>query len=394
MDQLKKQISESFFNPVLYFLPLIVFIVGNNFWGLSTAWKVSFPVAIGMIIYVHFFYNRLLTWYIILAASYACIGLIYSLLQEYKLNTPFFYYADEVLFVLCMLSLLVFQKKLHRIARKTLHPRMPMTNNLDELVRVSRTLSITVSVFTILFLILQYKYHDINHHYIKTLNYIYLVSIMLIILYEIIRVSFIRNRLIKEDWIPIITKQGKIVGSELYLNKVFGERKYTHPVIRMHIIDDGKILLQRHNNENHSGYQLWDTPINTHVRIGESIQQALYREVKSMYGVELKNTVFLSNYSHENNVEFEYVFLFVTCKFPPINFSNNDLTTKWWTPKQIKENFESGIFTEEFKCEYKLLERGGVIFSAHCVCDCELKELVKKQKPGGANSELIPHIVN
>ena len=237
-----------------------------------------------------------------------------------------------------------------------------------------------VLFFTILFLVLGFKFNELNRRYIVYLNYIYFAVMLLIVLYETVRVLFIRKRLIKESWVPIVTKQGDVVGSELYLDRFFSKRKYMHPVIRMHIIDNGKILLQKYEGNDSTRFHMWDTAINNHVLVGESIQQALVRVSKLMYDVEFSKVVFLSNYSYENSMEFEYVFLFVTCNQPEINTSKeNNFTTKWWTPKQIKEEFESGIFTEEFKHEYKLLERGGLITSVHCVCDCELKEIFRKQ---------------
>lgn len=389
MEKLKKQISESFFNPILYFLPLMVFILGNNFFGLTLAWKISFPVAMLTIFYVYKYYNRLFIWYLILATSYLLIGFIYSIAQEYNVITPFFYYLDDVLFIFLTLNLLLFKGTFHKIARRTLHPRMPMSNNLDELFRATQSLLIVVAVFTFLFLLLEYKLDDVFHQNIRYLNYTYFGVISLLFIYETVRVLFIRGRLIKEDWVPIVSKHGEVIGSEPYLSRMFGECKYRHPVIRMHVIQDGKILMQKHpdNDKNHS--QMWDTAINSHVKVGESIQEALVKTVKTIFNAELKNTVFLSNYSYENNVELEYVFLFVTCCIPQNNISENkSIHTKWWTPKQIKENFNSGIFTDEFKHEYKLLERGGLIFSVHCVCDCELKELFRKQKLERINSQI------
>lgn len=389
MKQLKKQIGESFFNPILYFLPLLVFIVGDNFWGLDMAWKISFPVAMLTILFVYRFYNRLFVWYILLAACYVFIGLMYSLIIEYQIYTPFSFYTDDLLFIVLMLLLFFFRNTTHKIARKTLHPRMPMTNNLDELFRINGTLLVIVSFFTILFIVLELKFKDIHHPYINYVNYFYLVVMVFITLYETIRVLFIRSMLLKEDWVPIVSKQGKIIGTEPYLSRVLSEKKYMHPVVRMHIIQEGKLLLKKYADDDVTHSQMWDTAINNHVRVGESIQEALARTSKAVFNAEINNAIFLSNYSCENNVELEYVFLFVTCNIQQDNLSANDwLQFKWWTPKQIKENFNEGIFTEEFKQEYLLLERGGLISSIHCACDCELKEFYKKQKSNRFTSQV------
>ena len=59
MRSLKKQICESFFNPILYFLPTLVFIAADDFWGINNAWKISFPVAFALVFYVYFMYRRM-----------------------------------------------------------------------------------------------------------------------------------------------------------------------------------------------------------------------------------------------------------------------------------------------------------------------------------------------
>lgn len=49
---------------------------------------------------------------------------------------------------------------------------------------------------------------------------------------------------------------------------------------------------------------------------------------------------------------------------------------KWWTAKQIEENLESGIFTENFKTEFDLLKRSGLLESVQCECECTLKDVI------------------
>jgi len=58
MKKLRQQINESFFNPVLHFLPLIVFMVVYDFWGLNIAWSVSLPVTLLLFVYIFFLYRK------------------------------------------------------------------------------------------------------------------------------------------------------------------------------------------------------------------------------------------------------------------------------------------------------------------------------------------------
>lgn len=381
MKQLKKQINESFFNSILYFIPLLVFIVGSNFWSLNTTWKVSFPVGVILLFYIYFNFNRLFVWYLVLAGSYTSIGLIYSLLSYYHYDSPFYYYADDVFVILLLLGLLVYRTTVYKLAKKTLTTTMPMTNNMDELFRLTKRLLVIIATFTIIFLFFAAKYKTISDSHILTLNYVYLIVVILFSAFEIARVVFIRNRLLKENWVPIVSKQGVVIGKELCLSKVFDEKKYMHPIVRMYAVSGGKVLLQQTTSSRHTDKVIWDAPVDTYVHVGETIQEALNRDSLEKYGYNPENVVLLSNYSHECESELEYVYLFVGCIFKDNSKATKENTTlKWWTPRQILDNIDGGIFSEEFLQEYKILERSGLIYSIQCVCDCEIKDAVNHTK--------------
>jgi hypothetical protein len=53
--------------------------------------------------------------------------------------------------------------------------------------------------------------------------------------------------------------------------------------------------------------------------------------------------------------------------------------TKWWTQQQIEDNLDAGIFTENFKIEYDLLKRSGLLETGKCECSCKLKDTIYKQ---------------
>ena len=52
---------------------------------------------------------------------------------------------------------------------------------------------------------------------------------------------------------------------------------------------------------------------------------------------------------------------------------------KWWTQQQIEQELETGIFTDNFKIEYDLLKRSGLLDSGKCECSCKLKETIYQQ---------------
>lgn len=379
VKKLKRQIGESFFNPILYFLPLMVFVISNNFLGLMEAWKVSFPIALGLLIYIYKRYYAVFPWYVLFTLGYILIGFFYSLVSE-TLPLPFSRYYDEILLIIILSLILVFQKKIRDSLFADVAQRFSMSNNLDEFFRLCAVMLAVIAVFTFLLIINTYQYDDVSFQKNIPINYAYTTVVGLLFLYEIIRVIFVRDFLLKENWIPIVSTQGKIIGSKPYLVKEDIKQDYLYPVVRLIIFNQGKVLLLKQENNNFPYCEKWDTVAKTHVLVGESLQQALQRKYTDIFGKVSGRNLFISTYTCKNNDNNEYIYLFVSCD-PNVNFSGIKVeNTKWWPTKQIVENFDSGIFSEEFKYEYLLLERGGFIFSTNCRCDCELKTIVKNKK--------------
>ncbi|HZK69490.1 MAG TPA: hypothetical protein VFC36_07850, partial [Paludibacter sp.] len=78
--------------------------------------------------------------------------------------------------------------------------------------------------------------------------------------------------------------------------------------------------------------------------------------------------------------EHQYAFLFVSCQLTEINPNPTFIElTKWWTQQQIEENLDKAIFTENFKIEYDLLQRSGLLETGKCQCNCKLKEVIYQQ---------------
>ena len=76
MEKLRKQIRESFFNPVLHFLPLLVFLIVDEFSGMNLAWKISFPTALVLLTYIYFAYKRLFTWHLVFTFLFVAVNVV------------------------------------------------------------------------------------------------------------------------------------------------------------------------------------------------------------------------------------------------------------------------------------------------------------------------------
>ena len=90
--------------------------------------------------------------------------------------------------------------------------------------------------------------------------------------------------------------------------------------------------------------------------------------------------MYLSNYTVEVKNEKQYAFLFVSCLQAEYKFNNENLEqTKWWTQRQIEDNLKEGVFSENFKVEFDLLQRSGLLETGKCECSCKMRDIIYQQ---------------
>ena len=377
MKQLKRQIRESFFNPILYFLPALVFMVTDDFWGENTAWKISFPIALGLMYYVFFMYQRMFLWHGMLAVCYLIIGFTASLVPDsYKLLT----FIDEFIFVLFILLMIVNKNTLGKIATKALPYKLPMSNNENELFRVAKVLLVIVLVYSSLTIFFDLSQIENKHIPVNNLKYLYAFTLVFVGLFESIRVFIIRSRLINEDWVPVVDEKGKVTGSVQYQPNTLTDERLIHPVVRLYFVDNGMIYLQQRKPDETSEPRLWDASLSRRVRMTESIDGVLQRYTKKLYNQEQQKFLFLTNYLYKGKSDDQYIYLFVSCKTDELEPQKEEVfQTKWWTTRQIDDNIGTGVFTERFEREYDFLKRSGLLEKDICECECALKDLIKNK---------------
>jgi len=195
--------------------------------------------------------------------------------------------------------------------------------------------------------------------------------------YEFIRVTMVRIRLSKEEWWPIVNEQGKLIGSIQREESITAVEKHIHPIIRVILIDDSKIFLQKKCLNEKCDAGLWDVTLSNHIRMNETVEQCIQRTAYENYNQKDIKPVLLSKFLHATNTEKQFEYLFIICNLQIVN-TNPDLidSVKWWTFQQIDANIGSGIFTQSFEKEYEILKRSGLLENGKYQCNCHLKEVV------------------
>ncbi len=386
MKKLRKQIKESFFNPVLHLLPLLLFLVLDEFFGMGIAWKVSFPLALILVVYIYYVYNRILIWHLIFTSLFVIVSLIAGLEYLFPINPHLHRVFYEIVVMCFLLVFIAFRTQMMRVILKLISKVIPMSNNFNEMYRFIWALFLILTAYISVDLLAEFSLSKNTSFYLQLSQYIYTSALAFLIIYEILRVKIVRTDLLKEEWWPIVSDQGKIIGSIQHQTSLNDESKYKHPVVRVLIIDKGLILMQKRSVENLVYPGLWDSAISNHMKMEENIDQCIERTALERYALNNLRYMYLSTYSLEVLNEYHYAFLFVSCQQmeikPNIVFIEQ---TKWWTQQQIEQNLKAGIFTDNFILEYNLLKRSGLLENSRCECDCRLKEAIYGNDPKNLN---------
>lgn len=368
MKRLRKIIRQSFVNPIIDFLPLLAFNVVDNFWGLQPALYIALPISIYLSFYFFFKQPLVFGWHAFSSFVLLSIGFWVSLIANTLQVEELRIILVELVTVVTLLIILELKDKLKTFLLKNSNT-LPMENNMDEFFRVSK-MFIFISMLHILAQLLYPQIipiTDLAHkHRIEfIIKCIYTGVIVLVVIYEAIRVYYIRRQLFKEEWWPIVNREGGVIGSIEKASSISSWQKYTHPVVRIAIISNNKLLLRKRSKKDEFFSNVWDITISEHMKYGETVDTCLERTLYE--AIEFKDydkAEYKSSYMVESKSDNEIMFFYVIQLEKEIDF---DLakeygdSLKWWTTQQIDDNIGLGIFAEPFMKEYPYLHRKELI---------------------------------
>ena len=156
-----------------------------------------------------------------------------------------------------------------------------------------------------------------------------------------------------ETLLPEVDEQGNITGTMTRAEAHSGT-KHLHPVVHLHVFNSkGDLYLQKRPDWKEIQPGKWDTAVGGHIDLGESVEQALHREVKEEIGITDYTPERLKSYVFESDKEKELVFVFRTVYNKPINPDKEELADgRFWSQQEIRNNIGKGIFTPNFENEY------------------------------------------
>ena len=157
----------------------------------------------------------------------------------------------------------------------------------------------------------------------------------------------------QEEIFPVVDEKGNVVGRATR-GECHSGTKLLHPVVHLHVFNSkGEVFLQKRPEWKDIQPGKWDTAVGGHVDYGETVEEALFREVKEELGIVSFHPSFVGQYIFESTRERELVYVHRCTYDGAICPSSKELDGgRFWTLKDIREAIGKGIFTPNFESEF------------------------------------------
>ena len=147
-----------------------------------------------------------------------------------------------------------------------------------------------------------------------------------------------------EEVFPVVDSAGKVVGRATR-GECHGGSMLLHPVVHLHVFNSrGELYLQKRPLWKDIQPGRWDTAVGGHVDYGETIAEALRREVREELGITEFTPEAVAVYEFRSERERELVHVFRAVCDGPVRPSGELDGGRFWSPQEIRENLGEGIF--------------------------------------------------
>lgn len=165
----------------------------------------------------------------------------------------------------------------------------------------------------------------------------------------------------EKELLPIVTPEGEVVGSATR-GECHGGSKLLHPVVHLHVFNSaGQLYLQLRPKWKDIQPGRWDTAVGGHVDYGESVGEALRREVREELGITAFTPVALARYVFTSQRERELVNVFAATYDGPITPSPETDGGRFFSLDELSRLMGKGVLTPNFEGEFKRLADSGAL---------------------------------
>jgi isopentenyldiphosphate isomerase/intracellular septation protein A len=348
------------------FIPLFIFIIADEIWGMKVGLVVALTIGVGEMV-IPWIREKKLDRFVLLdtALLVALSGL--SILLEndlfFKLKPAFL-----ELILAAILGLSAFSP-VNIIGMMTLKymKGIEMTASQEILFRRSLRNLLYIILAHIALVIYSAFYLSSEAWAFVSGGLLYILFAIYFIIESVRNRRKVKNRIIQsfedEEWLPVVQEDGMVIG-KAPRSACHTGNKILHPVIHLHVLNSkGYFYLQKRPVYKLVQPDKWDTSVGGHISFGEDLQTALNREAFEEIGLKDFTTRFVGKYLWETEIEYELVYYFVSYDYQKIRLHSKEVSEgKFWSPAQIEREMGTGIFTPNFEFEYNLLKNSGPKF--------------------------------
>lgn len=339
-------------NPAFGLLPFFIYSILVGFVG---AWE-STGIALFLSLLGYFLVRKQNRLIYVISTLVFLMGFVGSLIPSLALLQPIVrFLVIEIMFVLALITVRLSRRRIVRKLGRT--SNLILKNYLQESFRVTFQSQYALSIH--LFLVLLLFLFDGSIDTAEQGIYILLsvqIPLLVIIMLEVIRLLILRKKMVEEEWLPVVSERGEVMGRVAKSISKGLKNKFMHPVVRVALIYQGSLYLQERDADRLLNPGALDHPFEKYMEFNEDIDNTVRQSITNECSSSELPLRFLLKYTFENDITKRLIFLYVSQIEDEALFNSLKLKAgKLWTEAQITDNLNSNLFSECFELEFEYL---------------------------------------